>query len=252
MPQVKINGTAQPVRQKLQVSYDPVNGLQIGVPFVSAGNNCNGLVQQLISNRVAFEWQPSGCMSRVVARASGGQAGVPNLSVDEWQLTANEIQKDLFEHPTSLAIDADQIHAIKKGLEDHTPSEQLSIDGNAIVLYDLLTRGTTHFALGQYVLRHSTNVSNDYSVNVADFNVERIYTTAQLIAEVTNPTSWVFPLPGRLVYKINNLAAPPARAGYLWGWRKLPSTEHTAAGNRIAITTEYSLEQWSTYIYQTV
>ena len=73
-----------------------------------------------------------------------------------------------------------------------------------------------------------------------------------LIAETTNAGSWVFPLPGRMAYKISNLAAPIVISGYLWGWRKLPSTETTAAGNRIDITTEYWLEQWSTFIYGTV
>jgi hypothetical protein len=54
-----------------------------------------------------------------------------------------------------------------------------------------------------------------------------------------------------MVNKLQGLAAPPAQPDYLWGWRKLPSTETTTAASRIEITTEYWLEQWSLYYYQT-
>ena len=57
-------------------------------------------------------------------------------------------------------------------------------------------------------------------------------------------------MPARLVYKIQNLPSPVTVSGYLWGWRKLPSTETSAAGNRVEITTEYILDQWSTVLYQ--
>jgi hypothetical protein len=51
-------------------------------------------------------------------------------------------------------------------------------------------------------------------------------------------------MPGRMVYKLQNLVAPTAKTDYIWGWRKLPSTETTTSGNRVEITTEYWLEQW--------
>ena len=76
-----------------------------------------------------------------------------------------------------------------------------------------------------------------------------IYTTAQLLNEVTNPNLWSFPLPGRLQTKLQNIPAPAGVANFLWGWRKLPSTEITVPGNFIEITTEYWLEHWSTFYY---
>jgi hypothetical protein len=49
--------------------------------------------------------------------------------------------------------------------------------------------------------------------------------------------------------KINSIAAPPVVDDLLWGWRKLPSTETTAANNRVDISTEYWLAAWSKLLY---
>lgn len=251
MGKPRVNGTLEPVLQPLKVSYDPNSGQVISISWESAGANLGGIAKFLQDNRISYDLEPNGKKSRIVAKASGGQLGIPNVAVDEWQLTANEIQKDLREHRKARALGNLLLQAIKKKLDD-VDSEDIVGSDDAIKLYDLLLRGTTHYALGQYVLRHTTNVSNDYRVNISDINIERIYTTEQMLIECGSAGGWVFPLPGRMVFKIEHIEAPASQDGYLWGWRKLPSTEHTAPGNRIAITTEYWLEQWSTFIYDTV
>lgn len=247
MGKAKINGTLQPVRQPTKISYDPQRGLLIQIPWESAGNNLSGVAAQYQANRVAYEWEPSELKSRLVATASSGQLGIPDLSTDTWQITGNEIQKSLLENPDVVAaVPASVRDQIDEAIQKATPETSISpaLSTYASKVFDRLRRGATHYALGQYVVRHTTNVSNQFGVNVADFNIERIYTTAQLIAEVTNSNSWTFPMPGRMVYKLQNLVAPTAKTDYLWGWRKLPSTETTTAGNRVEITTEYWLEQW--------
>jgi hypothetical protein len=260
LPKVIINGSLQPARQPIKVSYDPEHGLHIAVPWESAGNNLGGLALAYQQQRVAYEWEGTDRKSQLIASASGGQLGIPDLSTDSWEILGNEIQKSLTEHPDVLAMEdaypgtigyiKRDLDLYEQGLPNGDPAPDPGAFPMASSLYFALKRGATHFALGQYVLRHTTNVSNQYSQNVADFNIERIYTTSQLIAEVTNG-NWTFPMPGRLVYKLQNLAAPTAAGGYLWGWRKLPSTETTTAGNRVQITTEYWLEQWNVdFIYK--
>lgn len=247
---IRINGTVLPIRGKKTWSYDPINGLQVVVPWESAGDSLVGIANQCIRDHIGFTYESNPVHSRLVLRASGGQAGIPNLAVDEWQVTGNEIQKSLFEHPEFSGIDEDTIDKINDGLRDNTHSDAIGLTGNPLILYNFLKRGQTHYALGQYVIRHSTNVSNNSTFSVSDANVERIYSFGQLNNELTNPNLWVYPFPLRLQTKIANIPAPPfTPAGYLWGWRKLPSTEHTAAGNRIAITTEYWLEQWPLILY---
>lgn len=251
MGKITVNGTVQPVRQPLKVSYDPQRGLQITIPWESAGNNLGGVAAQYQSQRVAYEWEGSERKSTLIATASGGQLGIPDLTTDTWEILGNEIQKSLLEHPTVEALGRDTIRNIQffvdnPDLDPTTGSPPLT--GIALSAYERMIKGATHYALGQYVLRHTTNVSNNYGINVADFNIERIYTTSQLIGETTNANSWIFPMPGRLVYKLQTLAAPAFQSGYLWGWRKLPSTETTTAGNRVGIVTEYWLEQWDVAI----
>jgi hypothetical protein len=231
----------------MTVSYDPQRGLQIRIPWESAGDNLRGLAAAYQQARVAYELEATPLKSRLVATASGGQLGIPDLTTDTWQILGNEIQKGLLEHPDVVAaIPADVRDKIYKAELSGTDEASFSpaLSAYASKVFDRLRRGATHYALGQYVLRHTTNVSNQYGNNVADFNIERIYTTSQLIGETTNSNSWIFPLPGRLVFKLQNITAPTAKTDYLWGWRKLPSTETTTSGNRVEITTEYWLEQW--------
>lgn len=253
MPQVIINGTLEPVKQPSEYVFDPTRGVQRVDRWESAGDNLRGVAAAYLGLRVAYTFQPSAGKSVLVATASGPEAGQPEITTDTWQIMANEIQKDLREHPKSLGISLPVLQQINSGIKaDRDPATITpALTGDANTLYALLFRGTTHYALGQYVLRHTTNVSNSYGVNVADFNIDCLYTTSQLIAEASNGFSWAFPIPGRLVFKLQNIAPPTSRAGYLWSWRKLPSSETTAAGNRVEITTEYWLEQWSTYAYPT-
>jgi hypothetical protein len=264
MPKPIINGTLLPIKQPSEYNYDSKSGLSRVDRWESAGEpGLYGLATQLSALRISYNFVPSVGKSVLVATATGPDNGQPEVTTDTWQIVANEIQKSLFEHPKSMAIEAaasGSLGRIRKNLERYNNEEELvALSGPAIaaggtILFDLLKLGTTHYPIGQYVIRHTTNVSDSYAVNVADTNVGKIYTTAQLVgsptAELTNPNNWVFPIPPRLVYKLQNIPAPAAATGFTWGWRKLPSTEGTAANGRIDINTEYWLEQWSTnYIY---
>lgn len=263
MANPKINGTLSPVPQTPEVRYDPTRGIWYRLAWESAGDNLESIALQCQAARVGYEHTKSGHKSRLIAEAGGSQLGYQDVLADNWQILANEIQKDVREHPFALAMEESAAGMIGKVENDVTLYNQgkgsgdpdwIDISGNAsaVLLFNMLVRGTTHYALGQYVLRHTTSVSQGYAANISDLNVEKTYTTTQLLAEVTNGALWIYPLPPRLVYKLQNIAAPAARTNYLWGWRKLPSTEVTAAGNRIEISTEYWLEQWHTTLYPAV
>ncbi len=261
MPKPRINGTLNPVRQPTEYTYDPQNGMQVVFKWEAAGGDLWPLANAYAAARMGFTHIPNAAKSTLIATASGPQAGEGDFNTDTWEILANEIQKDMLEHPRSLAIEESfpgTLILVKhetesgKALATTPPWSSGAVALGATRLYNLLVRGQTHFSLGQYVLRHTTNVSNAYNSNIADFNVERIYTTAQLLTEAGNSNLWTFPLPGRLAYKVQNLPVPTARTDYLVGWRKLPSSENTAANNRVNITTEYWLEQWSLYAYDPV
>jgi len=254
MPKPIINGTLGPILQPLEISYDPTRGALVQLSWESAGEGLSGVANNLLQARIAYQFTPNPRRSRVVASASGPQAGYPEVIVDNWQILANELQKDLRQHPDVLAMEAAYPGTIgyvmrdadlyNQGLPAGTPAPDPGANPTAAYLFALLKAGSTHYAYAQYVLKHTTNVSNVYQSNVADVNVDKIYTMDQLIKEVSNANAWIFPLPGRLIYKLQQIAAPAARTGYLWGWRKLGTTEITSATNRVDLSTEYWLEQW--------
>src|SRR5262249_42139135 len=149
-------------------SYDPVNGLQVAVPWESAGDNLHGIAQAYQDARVQFDFEPNGKKSTLIAKASGGQIGIPNVAADEWQIHANEIQKELLEHPRLNYVGDDDIRKVRNAVNNPVPGQDPSFGVNEDLLkvYHLMIKGTTHFATSQYVLRHTTNVSNDYSLNI--------------------------------------------------------------------------------------
>lgn len=114
-------------------------------------------------------------------------------------------------------------------------------------------RGADTFVRGKYVLRHTTNAPNTYSANVADYNVEKIYSIAQLLSECQDASLWIFPLPGYLSYKISTYPQPSnLPTNYQWGALKLRSSATTAANNRIEISTEYLIDAWPIHTYGTI
>ena len=111
-------------------------------------------------------------------------------------------------------------------------------------------RGRTNYVHGKYLLRHTTSAPSDYAANVADFNVEKIYTIAQLLSECQDPTLWYLPMPGYLAYKILSYPVPGTMPpNYAWGALKMGSGAVTAARNRVEITTEYLIDACPKHTY---
>ena len=185
-------------------------------------------------------------------------------TIDTWQIVGDEESRDGLSHPllynslVALSLDAYKIIASARAhLEANDDPTALFASGGdfygspAILqkFYDLQVRGEDGYFHDRYVLRHTTNAPNRWSVNVSDVGIDQIYTTSQLLTEVQDGTQWIFPLPGRLAYKIGAIPAPTFQTDYLWGWLKRGSTETSAANNRVDITTEYKLEQWPSGTY---
>ena len=113
-------------------------------------------------------------------------------------------------------------------------------------------RGRTNFAHGKYTLKHTTIAPQTYQANVTDFNVEKIYSIAQLLSEAQSSVLWILPLPGYLAYKI--LAYPvPANMTplYQWGALKMRSNAVVAAKGRIEISQEYLIDACAVPTYGT-
>lgn len=114
-------------------------------------------------------------------------------------------------------------------------------------------RGATVFYRGKYTLKHTTFAPNSYSANVADFNVEKIYSISQLISECQNGSLWVLPIPTFLTYKIIHYPVPVAiPPNYMFGALKMRALAVLAARGRIEISTEYLIDSWPIHAYGTI
>lgn len=247
MGRPRIVGSLAPIQKPPSIQFDPTRGLIINNEYESAGNGLVGLANTFYAGKVAFTLKPSTHKSHLSATITSGQAGFPELVQDHWQLLANEVQKDLREHPAVLALEASSpgiLALILKAVDDFnngkttTPSFP---DGEANTVFDLMKKGQTHFAVGQYVLRWTTNVSFNSTVYRGEGNREMLYSTSQVISESLPPTA--------ITSAMTSISAPTFVSGYFWSWRRLPSTRTTVAQNRVEVSTEYWLDQWSTYIY---
>lgn len=259
-------GSGLAIRQPDRITWDPSKGLVRYKVYASIdADDIEVLAAEARTWSQPYTIRSSGTTHTIEIETSESTGTGPVediVPIDRWEMPANEIQKTIWEHNKLLEIPTEAVNLAKKYVDDGKSWDDLveeEVDLLATLTetqmldlaeaFDLASRQQDHFPLGQYVLRHVTNVAAGYNSNVSDSNVERLYTTEQLLAEVTDPVWWTVPLPPRLVYKIEHLAAPTARTGFLWSWRKLPSAESTAANGRIEISTEYWLEQWSTWLY---
>lgn len=221
---------------------------------------------------------------------NGSGSAPPNtlaVTLDRWEVPEPNESKDLFQHPGFLAaiwgftfdveFQMDVIKIIRKFAGDAQSSttktqQQLLdainfyLDDNALITIDagdaaafmkyyrLYANGQTHYQDSSWALRHTTNAPQNWARNVADTNRNRIYTNSQLLAEVTNGTLWIAPLPARLQYKLINaydswVTDHPARTDFMSGWLKGASSEATVGGGRVEIQTTYKLDQWGTPPY---
>lgn len=184
------------------------------------------------------------------------------VPINTWELLGNDVQKDLYEHPKSIALGDSVLATIKSAVSTVTSAspdtaiatfntsetavnEAASAAGvdnqYAVDLFGLIVKGTTHFSVSEFVLRHTQSVSNTYQTQFALNDIEKIYTTAQLQLEATIPTT--------IVFDIASISPPADKPKYQFGWLKRSPQIQVVAGFKIQVTQEYWLDQWSTVIY---
>jgi hypothetical protein len=252
--------------QKESFSFDPTRGFTHNVDFKGLGAaQMDALYTSYVLSGIACEIENKfGIWSLIIDDTT------QQYTIDSWQLVGAEENFDIFSHPTIVGLVGvygdSFLSSVRQFLQSPSPAnnttalyyyltqtDNLSSNDALTVasFFSLNIRGTTEFRASQYALRHTTNAPNRYQANVSDVNVNYIYTTSELLTEVLSSSLWIYPLPGRLQYKINAIPVPSPQNGYEWGWLKSSSTETTAANNRIDISTDYQLALWSTYLYGT-
>ncbi len=264
--QIIINGTAFPIRQEIAFDYDPQNGYVFKQKYAGAGYaEMLGLANQFAAAGIRYDFSYRAGIAHLSTEDTSAQ-----VTIDTWTVAQNENSKSALENPLIIAGMAAEggtaeqqlnrridIAKVQTGeMEYDTLSKEFE-DRDLTFSLRLLQQiklGSTDYAMSGYVLRHCTNVGNRFASNVSDINTDAIYTTSLMLSETTNSFSWIYPLPGRLQYKLQAISNDfisryGTHEGYLWGWLKRGSTEGTAANNRINIVTEYWFDEWSTDRY---
>lgn len=248
-------GTPLPLQQNYTEHYDPENGWTREWEWEGH--------EPLFVQQYAAQYQAAGCATNLSIKYGIGRLQVNDttgaVTIDRWEVGAEQVSKSSLLNPLNITAvsNADLIIIAKAqdGELDYDTARAALTAGSggdaARRLIDRMKLGSVDFESDNYVLRHTTNVGNRYETNISDVNKGLIYTPAQLFTEVQDSDLWIFPLPGRLVFKLQAITAPPVRSNYLWGWLKSASTEQSAAGQRVNIATLYKLDQWSTDEYET-
>jgi hypothetical protein len=262
MPSPIINGSLSPFLQNSGNDFDPSNGYLLTEDY-------RGFSQSQMS-ALQFDYVRAGIACRLKFHQGGASTldvrdSSLQYTIDTWEIVGNNESASGFRHPTAVSIinstgnptgvlagirqallqAADWDTFVNTALAALAPGD----DDTLGRFYALNLIGQGEYYRGQYVLRHTTNVSNQWAQNIADFGIEQIYSPAQLLTEVQNSALWMLPLPGRLVYKIGAIPAPVPQPNFTFGWLKKASTENTAANNRVNIASEYNLDQWSDDYY---
>ncbi len=281
-----INGRIGPIFQGTEYEWDPINGerrFELWEAYPSS--DLLGLMDSAKTAKIPHslsEREGTGQL-RIMVNSSEAGGGGENAEepVDSWQVLGDEVSKSIFDHPGAIYFEhlspgaMTRIKEIVADIKENgytAAAVAVSISGDPLAVIDpdnnlamrmirLLLKDQDQYSEAHYVVRHSRTVSATYTGDTDDTFVGLIYTTAQLIAECTR-SGLTTQIPTRLQSKINNIDGPsflysgslllPDRvSGYRWGWKKLPSSESTVAGNRVEITTDYVLDLWNVDFYYT-
>jgi hypothetical protein len=175
-----------------------------------------------------------------------------------FEIPGNSLQKDIREHPRSLALTPATVKLIDDVLEGALDANNVPISaslipaGDATTLYNLLRQRNRQmsFFVPQYVFRLNQVFSkrNENAViNAAYAGVGKVYSTSQVITE-TNPTSAYV----SALTKISTVTSYGSATGHTFGWLKQTPILGNAPGGRNSISIEYWLYTYETsFVYTT-
>ena len=273
-------GTVGPITKPFKVRFDPRAGQTLEQELTGGVNALLALFATAQAQGATGEFDVNPVLSKLTSETPIGGitingVTIPDYVFDQWEIETNESSESVFGDPRvknnisvgdraviarAVADGKSLAEAVSAVNSDLGTSYTAPTAGNSLQLYNEMIKGQDSWGPFTYVLRHTSNVSQYSGYNVADNNVNCLYTTGQLLTEVgnalwtyPNASLWTYPLPTRLVTKINNIPvqspASDEAAYYLWSWKKSASREQINAQFRVDIVTEYVLALWSTIRY---
>jgi hypothetical protein len=212
-----------------------------------------GLEQQLIAAHYDVATREDGPMATVEATFGGRDdiAGSDEVVEDQWELTFNIVEKELYDHPSISALatvevgDEDLLSQLRRAVEEKSlrnvdPDVSPEDYATFYEAYNLALSGTTSIIVEQAVLRHTRTVSARFERSAAMTNVGKIVTKAQMSGNEGAPAE--------IVIEESNPEGLPYPT--VFGYRKAKPSITRTAGNKWHIVNEYVSGIWSTLLYQ--
>lgn len=201
-------------------------------------------------------------------RSGVGAAGFTN----QFELLGNDLMKDVFLNPKSKQIDyADRVantttaaiidEIRKQSTATGTYSsrlEQVQLTYGTISapvrvfadqLFYLSTQRQDSYAESQFVFRQTKTVGSRYTGTLDMTNLNGIYSTSEMISEITSDGSII---PDIYLARLGAIPAPSFSFDtnwFYWGWLKKTPVTSPNSLNREQIVQEWWLEIWSLYHY---
>jgi len=257
-------GFSAPYCRRQTGRWSPTTGWTFDQDFNSIGPSALANMQALANQYAAagIEYELTLQDGRVTMRTLDTTG---NVTIDIWEIAVSQISASRFKNQFNSVmfnLSVGDVGLFLAGVENNTAWASVGptlADQTDIALlereYKDFLAGHDSFFYDEYTLRHTTNASNRGYYNVADFNVNKIYTQSQFYSEISNSGYWIFPAPNEIIGALNSIFSGLATApsNFLQGALKGGSSRVTAANNRVNIVTEYKLFNWSTdeYAYAT-
>jgi hypothetical protein len=204
-----------------------------------------GLAQQLIGQKYNVDYEEEGPLARVTASIGAQEGGGEEVPVDVWQVRVNQVEKTLYEHPKIVALGLDAVEALRTAIEDKSGAN-IEPDGDQAIAYAHLLRGVESFLVEQSVVVHTQIVSSRYARTIAQNNVGKILTAAQMETIEKAPTG--------VLTDVQETVPDDSPYGFtsMFGWLKHKPEMSQRANDQWEVVTNYSAGVWSMWLYTAV
>jgi hypothetical protein len=242
-------------QRSVRISYDRTRGRR-GYPEFSGTYAAMCGIAATLAATVEWDLQPvdGGLYVLSIREPDVTDGTAADASAPVWELHANAVQRDIYEHPYARAIAQEYIADIRAYFEQDAPFPFWMEEGwsppapaEAVTLFNLLNRGTRHFESDQFVLRKTQVVPWGSTIEIVYAMTGLTFTNAQMTG-----AGWAIGIPSDLVFSINAIVPPLAGvtpSGYRWAWLKRAPQVQQLAGSKWQVVDEYWYDLWSTNLY---
>jgi hypothetical protein len=202
-----------------------------------------------LTARMPVGWDPSQI-------TDGNPSGLYDLPEDIWELTAEEIQLDLFQCPIAITLTlAEQIeitNAVSNPGISPAPTDDTH---NAVTIYNLMMDGVRSQLMWVPILRHTRTYSNGmYTPPVDPWNNVGALLSNDCITEAEGPSIGSgngegCPVASDFTLPVDTATA---RTNYAWAWLKKAPDTRVGSRSKTQVVKEFRFAMWSTGLYGSV